>query len=146
MNIVVLAGRLSSPPRCTELPSGDVRWSFELSCPSDASAALPGVAAPGEQVVLSVPVAVAHGVPGIERYDTGTELVVAGVVRRRFYRAGGATQSRTEVVAQAVVPVTPRRPRSRAIALAARGLGRDHAAELCRTLVADGMDGVGPVR
>jgi len=33
----------------------------------------------------------------------GDEVVVTGRVRRRFYRAGGATQSRTEVVAHAVV-------------------------------------------
>jgi len=31
-------------------------------------------------------------------------LVVVGAVRRRFYRAGGATVSRTDVLADAVVP------------------------------------------
>jgi len=30
-------------------------------------------------------------------------VVVVGVVRRRFFRAGGATQSRTEVLAEKVV-------------------------------------------
>jgi single-strand DNA-binding protein len=34
----------------------------------------------------------------------GAEVVVVGTVRRRFFRVGGATQSRTEVVADAVIP------------------------------------------
>ena len=31
------------------------------------------------------------------------QVIVVGRVRRRFFRAGGGTQSRTEVVAEAVV-------------------------------------------
>jgi len=34
---------------------------------------------------------------------------VTGEVRRRFYRAGGVTQSRTEVVADALIPARQRR-------------------------------------
>jgi single-strand DNA-binding protein len=37
-------------------------------------------------------------------HDVDETVVVVGRVRRRFYRAGGATQSRTEVVADVVVP------------------------------------------
>jgi single-strand DNA-binding protein len=33
----------------------------------------------------------------------GTDVVVVGSVRRRFFRAGDATQSRTEVVAERIV-------------------------------------------
>ena len=130
MNIVVLVGRLSSPPRRTELPSGDERWAFELSCASDPASPVPAASVAGETVTLSVPVAVAHPVAGIEEFDTGTELVVAGVVRRRFYRAGSVTQSRTEVVAQAVVAITPRRPLDRALAIAVRALGIEQARRL----------------
>lgn len=130
MNIVVLVGHLSSPPRLTELPSGDQRWAFELSCSSDPASPIPSASAAGESVVLSVPVAVAVPVTGIQRFDTGTELVIAGVVRRRFYRVGGVTQSRTEVVAQAVVAITPRRPLDRALATAVRVLGHDQAGRL----------------
>ena len=36
-------------------------------------------------------------------HDVNERMVVVGRVRRRFYRAGGSTQSRTEVVAEAVV-------------------------------------------
>jgi single-strand DNA-binding protein len=34
----------------------------------------------------------------------GDEVVVVGSVRRRFFRSGGMTQSRTEVVPEHVVP------------------------------------------
>jgi single-strand DNA-binding protein len=40
---------------------------------------------------------------------------VTGHVRRRFFRAGGGTQSRTEVVADAVVPVRSKARARRAI-------------------------------
>jgi single-strand DNA-binding protein len=130
MNIVVLVGRLSSTPRRTQLPSGDERWAFELSCDSDPSSPVPATSVAGECVTLSVPVAVASPVSGIERFDTGTELVVAGVVRRRFYRAGGVTQSRTEVVAQSVVEITARRPAHKALTTAVKVLGREQAGTL----------------
>jgi hypothetical protein len=42
---------------------------------------------------------------------------VVGRVRRRFYRAGGATASRTELVAERVAPV---RQRVRSMQLTAR--------------------------
>ncbi len=38
--------------------------------------------------------------------DAGAGVVVTGRVRRRFFRAGGITQSRTEVVASKVVRAT----------------------------------------
>ncbi|MGH9115019.1 MAG: hypothetical protein ACRDWW_04235 [Acidimicrobiales bacterium] len=38
--------------------------------------------------------------------DAATPVVVVGRVRRRFFRAGGVTQSRTEVVASRVVRAT----------------------------------------
>jgi len=39
----------------------------------------------------------------------GAEVVVVGHIARRFFRAGGTTQSRTEVVADAVVPAGQRK-------------------------------------
>jgi single-strand DNA-binding protein len=40
--------------------------------------------------------------------NAGDEVVVIGRVRKRFFRVGGATQSRTEVVATRVVPARRR--------------------------------------
>ena len=50
-------------------------------------------------------------------------MVVIGAVCRRFFRAGGATQSRTEVVAEVVVPRRRTRSARSAIARAVDSLG-----------------------
>ena len=111
MNIVILIGQLSSAPRHVELPSGAPRCSLELSCP----------VADGR--TLGVPISWDRVAPA--GWDPGTRLAVAGVVRRRFFRAGGITQSRTEVEAVAVVEVTARRPERRALAQVIAALDAD---------------------
>jgi single-strand DNA-binding protein len=98
-NAVVLRGHLTSDPRVRELPSGSTVTQLEVTTSCDGSA-------------VSVPVAV------FERTVTcvaGDEVVVAGHVRRRFFRSGGATRSRTEVVADEVVPATRRRSVARVL-------------------------------
>ena len=52
----------------------------------------------------SVPVAWFEPPSSASAMGAGDDVVVVGRVRRRFFRAGGATASRTEVVAAAVVP------------------------------------------
>ena len=71
-----------------------------------------------EGQAITVPVSWPEA-PAEALLDAGAEVVVAGRVQRRYFRAGGATQSRTEVVAEAVVPATARR---RAHALVERAL------------------------
>jgi single-strand DNA-binding protein len=86
-NLVVLRGHVSSEPRSRTLPSGTVLLLLELTTRSETlTASVP--------VVWSDPTVV---------IAAGSELVVVGHVRRRFYRVGGATESRTEVVAERVV-------------------------------------------
>jgi single-strand DNA-binding protein len=106
MNIVVLRGVLSSTPVIRELASGSIVHSLELTTRDE------------EGRSASVPVAW-FDPPVASALDTGAEVVVTGSVRRRFFRAGGATQSRTEVVASAVVPASRRRQVERAVARAA---------------------------
>lgn len=48
--------------------------------------------------------------------DEGTELLVIGTTRRRFFRSGGATISRTEIVAAQIIKRSNRRSTSRALA------------------------------
>mgnify|MGYP000633633901 CR=1 FL=1 len=100
-NLVLLRGHLSSAPRARTLPSGSTLLQLEVTTPAD-----------GATSAASVPV-VWFDPPAHSGVDVtapvGTEVVVLGGVRRRFFRAGGATASRTEVVATAVVPT--RRPR-----------------------------------
>jgi single-strand DNA-binding protein len=92
MNLVTLVGRLSRPAEQRELPSGDRLLALEVTVDGpdgkDETAPVVWFKAPASALDL----------------DTGSTVVVVGRVRRRFYRAGGATQSRTEVVADIVVP------------------------------------------
>jgi single-strand DNA-binding protein len=86
-NVVVLRGRVSSEPRSRELPSGSIIVNLEVTTLVD-------------EVSVSVPVVVEAATV---ECAAGDEVVVTGTVRRRFFRAGGATQSRTEVLAAKVV-------------------------------------------
>jgi single-strand DNA-binding protein len=91
-NLVVLVGRLARPAEQRDLPSGDRLVAYEVTV------ARPGARAEGVPVVwLGAPASAAD-------LDVDTLVLVIGRVRRRFFRAGGTTQSRTEVVADVVVP------------------------------------------
>jgi single-strand DNA-binding protein len=92
MNVVVLRGRLSRPPEHRDLPSGDSLVAYEVTVERN-----------GEKAE-SVPVVCFGAAPSAADLEPDTEVVVVGRVRRRFFRAGGSTQSRTEVVADGVVP------------------------------------------
>jgi single-strand DNA-binding protein len=89
-NLVVLRGTVSGEPRARDLPSGTTLVQLDLTTRDDA----------GTQ---SVPVAWFDPPAAAADLATGTDVVVVGTVRRRFFRAGGVTQSRTEVVADRVV-------------------------------------------
>lgn len=89
-NVVVLVGELSSPPRRRRLPSGDDLVEFDVTTRGDAGTA-------------SVPVSWFDAGGAADDLVSGKPVAVAGHVRRRFFRAGGATQSRTEVIAARVV-------------------------------------------
>lgn len=91
MNVTMLQGRLTRAPEPRELPSGDRLIAYEVT-----------VRHP-DQRAESVPV-VWHDPPASAgSLGAGDEVVVVGRVRRRFFRAGGAVQSRTEVVADTVL-------------------------------------------
>jgi single-strand DNA-binding protein len=108
-NLVVLRGTLSSETRTRELPSGSVLSQFDVTT-RDAD---------GTQ---SVPVAWFDPPASVGELEAGAELVVLGSVRRRFFRAGGVTQSRTEVVAAKVVPARRSRDVKRLVEAASRAL------------------------
>jgi single-strand DNA-binding protein len=95
-NLVVLRGVLSRDPEARELPSGDALVAYDVTVRPDPSV---GEASRAE----SVPVAWFDPPAAASAMVAGDEVVVVGRVRRRFFRAGGATASRTEVVAARVV-------------------------------------------
>ena len=98
-NLVVLCGHVSSPPRSTELPSGSALLHLEVTTRVDGTA-------------VSVPVV---WLDPTASFDAADEVVVVGQVRRRFFRAGGATASRTEVVAERVLRASRTRECTRAV-------------------------------
>ncbi len=84
-NHVQLVGTVHRYPEIYETESGDIAR-FELRIALDNL--------PGE----TVPVAWAHPDDWVTDLEIGEEVAVRGRVRQRFFRSGGTTQSRTEVV------------------------------------------------
>ena len=110
VNIAVVCGTVSSDPKVRELPSGSTVTNVEVTTHLDDGA-------------CSVPVVV------FEREVTvaaGDRVVVLGRVVRRFFRAGGVTQSRTELVAARLVRASNRRSVRSVLA----GLDHDLAEQL----------------
>ena len=110
INLVVLHGVLARPASLVELPSGDRLASLEVTVRRPDG--------PAEPVPVSVPDPPAWA----SDLDSGSEVVVLGRVRRRFFRSGGATQSRTEVVANRLARASSRRRVDALVAEATRCL------------------------
>ena len=117
VNVTILQGCLSRPPESRALPSGDLLVAFEVTVPAD-----------GDRKAESVPVVWFDAPLSAVELAPDTDVVVVGRVRRRFFRAGGSTQSRTEVVADQVVPARQAKKAERlvlaALASAEEALGR----------------------
>jgi single-strand DNA-binding protein len=92
-NVVLLQGRVSSEPRVRELPSGSAVVNIEVTTTLDDGSVSVPVVLEGSTVECAA----------------GDEVLVVGHVRRRFFRAGGVTQSRTEVHAERVVRASRKR-------------------------------------
>ncbi|WP_432479922.1 single-stranded DNA-binding protein [Nocardioides sp. GXQ0305] len=90
-NEVRLDGRVSGEPEERELPSGDRMWSFRIVVPRESPR--------GRQTVDVVDCAAWDGRTrrSVSRWRDGDQVEVAGALRRRFFRSGGATVSRVEV-------------------------------------------------
>ena len=117
MNVVTLRGRLSRPAEERTLPSGDRLVQLELT-----------VARPGDKAE-SVPVVCFDAPATVAGLDVDEEVVILGRVRRRFFRTGGGTQSRTEVVADQVVNARHSKKVATAIEKAHRLLDDDQVME-----------------
>lgn len=114
MNFVVLRGVLSSDPQVRTLASSSILVQFQVTTPVDAGCVWgPGR---GTDVVAQVSVPVAwFDPPRLVAFTAGDEVVIVGTVARRFFRAAGGTQSRTEVVAAKVVRASNRQAVRRAL-------------------------------
>lgn len=100
LDLAVIVGTLSADPVERALPSGSVLFRYEVTV-RDRS---PADTVPVTWLDPRRPPA----------FVAGDRVVVVGRIRRRFFRAGGATRSATEVLAASIS-----RPRSTVGALAA---------------------------
>jgi single-strand DNA-binding protein len=89
-NMVVLKGSVAGVPRSRELPSGTMAVEFDITTQGSSGS-------------CSAPVVWLDPPRNGALVEAGRAVVVVGVARRRFFRSGGMTQSRTEVVAARVV-------------------------------------------
>ncbi len=97
MNVVLLQGTLSRDPEERILASGDRLVTYEVTTREEGRRA------------ATVPVVWADPPASADRLVQGSEVVVTGEVSRRFFRSGGATASRTEVIADKVLAASQRR-------------------------------------
>lgn len=105
-NVAVIRGTVSSEPVVRTLPSGSTATHIEVTTRLVDGA-------------TSVPVAVHAARVDVVR---GDEVVVVGHVSRRFFRAGGVTQSRTELIAERLVKASRKVTVARAVDRAVRAL------------------------
>ena len=106
INIVILMGEVTSPPVSRELPSGSVVSTFDIATVTDFGRVSVPVSIEGETDIVVV----------------GAEVCVVGLVRRRFFRSGSSVTSRTEVVADAVIPMRRRAQVRKAVGKATSNL------------------------
>jgi single-strand DNA-binding protein len=111
-NLSILVGVLSRTAEPRTLPSGDQLVALDVTVRREG--------APAESVAVSWP----GRHPTAARWEAGEEVLVTGRVRRRFFRAGGSTQSRTEVVATTVVPTRRAAAASKALTAAMKAVPR----------------------
>jgi single-strand DNA-binding protein len=112
LNIVIVIGSLAKPVEVRDLPSGVSIANFDVVVPQV------------DGTPDSVPVALFEAPEEVLQWEAGAPLLVVGRVRRRFFRVGPTTQSRTEVVAEKAVPIS-----------------RDDEARLVLTSVAPAIEG-----
>ena len=94
LNLVIVIGSLAKPVEVRSLPSGVSVANFDLVVPQI------------DGTPDTVPVALFEVPDEALQWVAGEPLLAVGKVRRRFFRVGPSTQSRTEVVAEKVVPVS----------------------------------------
>lgn len=106
-NLVVLSGTVTLEPVLRELKDGVV-LQFDVSTQL------------ADGTTTSVPVAW-HDPTATQTssFGAGDEVVVTGTVKRRFFRVGGQTQSRTEVIVTTLIPARRKKSVNSAMAAAA---------------------------
>lgn len=98
-NLAILIGTIAGRPERRAL-AGGAAWQFDVATVVEDD---------GVGRRMSVPVNwVSPTDQEASALVEGVEVLVIGTVRRRFFRVGGQTQSRTEVVPERVIPTRRR--------------------------------------
>lgn len=93
LNLAVALGTVGSAPTLRALPSGSTLLSLSLAV------------RPIEGPSTSLPVVWFDPSAKASELAEGEFVLVVGRMARRFFKAGGATQSRTELVAERIEPI-----------------------------------------
>jgi hypothetical protein len=103
-NLALIFGVLSSPAGVVELPSGARLTSLRATARGASGQA------------QSIPITLIDAPDWVAKLDAGDEIVACGEIHHRFFRAGGATASRTEMRATHVARRGDRRAVGRVLA------------------------------
>jgi single-strand DNA-binding protein len=96
INLAVIHGTIINDAVVRSLPAGTDVAQFDVSTSIERD---------GRAVNASVPVALHEPSSALlATLVSGADVAVVGRVERRFFRSSGATQSRTELIAERVVP------------------------------------------
>lgn len=109
INLAAVHGTLTNEPVRRELADGTMIVHFDVNTVVERE---------GHRVNVAVPIAWRNpALSAVGALVVGDDVVVIGRIERRFFRSGGHTQSRTEVVADRCLPA--RRTKTVRSALAA---------------------------
>jgi len=108
MNVAVIVGEVLGDVHRSVRDDGSVVVSFDVVVSVEGDGSTMPARASGRTVVPVTWFGSAEKTPKVE---TGTLVTAIGGVRRRFYRRGGATVARTDVLADRVIPGPPGRSR-----------------------------------
>ncbi len=97
VNEVTLVGRLAADAEQRELPSGDLLGVCRLIVDREEVKVLPTGRKSASVDVVDLAAWTPRARRAMGRWRAGDEVAIEGALRRRFYRAGGATNSRVEV-------------------------------------------------
>jgi single-strand DNA-binding protein len=95
LNSVTLRGRVSSAPLERELPSGDTMVTLRLTMAREPGSANQRSRQSSDWVDCVAWAARMRRT--VATWQVGDQVEIEGALRRRFYRAGGATSTRLEV-------------------------------------------------
>jgi single-strand DNA-binding protein len=114
INLAVISGVMTNEPVCRELTDGATVAQFDVSTTVDRD---------GRPASVSVPVSWRNPTDAaLSALVPGDDVVVVGRIERRFFRTGGSTQSRTELVAERCLPTRRKKSVRSLLVTAARTL------------------------